>query len=366
MSADIANLYALANERDSDKRRELLSRVADLFYADERDAREERECNEFAELVARLLKDLGVADRAGFSQRVAEDVRTPRGVAMILARDEARVAEPVLESSPALTHGDLVEIALEQTMEHRLAISKRRDIPESVTDALLVYEELPVLESVTQNPTALISRSGFDLLSRHGIQAGSLRALLAHRRDVPAEIALAILPHLSPDEKRDLVQLAENGDNGLRELLEQAAPEMAQRRLDASRRRLQVKSLMTEVERGNMTAGKALAEIATEGRQLDVALALSLLSGLPEREAANAVISTRVEPLALLCKALDLSFELYARLDAMRAGSVRLPAPQRVSQEMVYATVDSRSAARALRFVKVRATVRPDPERIAG
>jgi len=354
----LEGLSLLAREKSSEKRRELLSNVADLFYSGPADVHTELEVQIFADVVVRLLKDVNLSGRAAFSDRAATDERTPRQVALTLANDAIEVAQSVLTHSPTLSDSDLVAIASTKTVEHRLAISKRDYITETVSDTLLGFDEIEITESLTDNATAAISAQGFSRISTLALDRPSLRRKLSVREDLPLAIANEILPYMSADESEKLLKLmGVEGSKGLNALLEKATPELIAQRGAKARRHLSIKGMMKSVALGEASLDAVIEQLVEGGKVLEVAFGLSLASDLPEQQVANAIMSVRMEPLAVICKSLDIRVATYLAVDALRTQSVHLPELSTESLKLAYGKLTLEAAARSLRFVKVRNTL---------
>ncbi|MEQ1768590.1 MAG: DUF2336 domain-containing protein [Devosia sp.] len=358
----LEELSLLAVEKSVERRRQLLSSVADLFYAPGLDAHTVSERQIFASVVGRLLKDVTVAGRAEFSTRVARDDRTPRDVALALANDKIEVARPILSYSPVLSEGDLVAIASTKALEHRLAIAGRENITEKVTDSLLEHGELEVAESLTDNTTAAISQDAFSRLVEMASNRPSLSRKLSSREDMPLRTANDLLPYLSADDAAKLVALmGVEGAEELTSLLDRATPELIAQRGAQARRRINVRALLQDVSAGKRSLDEAMGHLTEAGQALDLALGLSLACELPEQQVANVIISVRSEPLAVICKALDILPAIYIAADGLRTASVNLPTVAPATLKAAYDKLTPDGAARSLRFVKVRNHVAVDP-----
>ena len=354
----LEQLSSLAAERDGERRRSLLNSVADLFFAPALDVHTESEHKVFADLVIRLLVDVDVQGRTAFSTRVASDERTPRDVALALANDVIEVAKPILVHSPSLSEADVLNIATTKNTEYRLAISQRPHISERVSDVLIRFGELDVAESLAGNQTASISDDGYARMGRMSLARPSIRQALSLREDLPLATASEILPYLPPDAAAKLLDLM--GVEGLVELqslIDKATPAFLSERAARARRRINVRALMMQVSSEQVTLDDALTRLIDEGNALDLALGLSLVSGLPERQTANAIVSVRMEPLAVICRALDVATRIYVAADALRTATVRLPAAPPDVLRQAYEKIAPDTAGRGLRFVKVRNSV---------
>gem|GEM_PF-589536 len=354
-------LTSLAQEKSSEKRRELLSSLADLFYSEPAaEPRAPGDIRLFADVVSRVLKDVNIDGRANFADRIALDPRMPREMIMTLASDEISVARPILTHSPILTDGDLISLASGGDTARRLAISKRETIAESVTDVLIDFGEMEVAQSLAGNVGAEVSNRGFEKMSTMAEENQSLGRKLSVRRDLPRNIAEKILPHLKPTDAAKLQRLiAAEDSTELEAVVDNAEKALIAERAGEAKQRINIRHWMDEVAHGRKTLDAAVDAIVATGKPTDVALALSLVSGLPERQVTNAVISVKAEPLALICRAIGIGTATYLAIDRLRAASVNLSASTPAVMQQLYDVLDMEGARRTLRFVQVRNTVSP-------
>jgi uncharacterized protein (DUF2336 family) len=353
----LSSLLELAKQPDSDKRRELLGAVSDMFYANGRDAIAEREMRLYADVVTRLLKDMAERDRAEFAVSVAPDARTPREVALALAHDAPSVAAPVLEHSGALTEDDLIAVARVKDTDHRVAISKRVDVGEKITDALLDFGETEVMETLLDNTTSRLSPRGFTRITDRAMEKAELRERLAVRQDAPAEALTRIMPLLPPEAQAQVRALLAQGGGKLDELAKSASSAIAKERLDGAKRRLEIKALARKVEAGEVRIDDFVENLVSKRYSLDLALGLSEISMLPEKQVGNAILSTEAEPLALICKALEMGSATYGLAESLRRDCMKLPPEIPEALLTNYEKIGVEQAQRALRFVQVRASL---------
>ena len=92
-----------------------------------------------------LAVDQMVRVRKILSRALERDVAAPRGVVLTLARDtEQEVAEPILENSPVLTEGDLIDIVTDGVPAWaREAIISRPQVSAAVTEAVAKRDRVP-------------------------------------------------------------------------------------------------------------------------------------------------------------------------------------------------------------------------------
>lgn len=353
----LEQLIDLAKQPDADKRRELLRQVADLFYAEDRDHVAEREIMLFGSVVTRLLKDLSAADRTDFSSRVAADLRTPHDVALALAHDEAGVAAPVLENSTSLDDDDLIEVARSRGLGHRVAISKRDGVGERVTDALLDFGETEVMASLLDNKTSILSAHAFEMMAARAESVAQLRDRLCFRNDTPAAVLTRMLPLLGPEAQAQARAMLAAGGNKLDELSKAAMGHIAKERGDNAKRRLEIKMLARRVEAGEVGMDGFVDDLVSHHHPLDLALGLSELSMLAEKQISNAVLALEPAPLALICKALEMEPDTYRRAETLRREVMKQPLEIPANVMSAYGLLSAADAQRTLRFVSVRGTL---------
>jgi hypothetical protein len=87
----------------------------------------------------RLVATIEQSSRALLSLRLGPVPVAPPKILRVLACDDAiEVASPVLAQAEALDIGTLIECARTKNQEHLLAISRRKTLPENLTEVLVV------------------------------------------------------------------------------------------------------------------------------------------------------------------------------------------------------------------------------------
>jgi hypothetical protein len=201
-----------------------LRKVTDLFV-ERADALSEGHVDIFDEVLVRLARNLEFRARIELSERLADIPNAPRGTVKDLAADSAIVvARPILERSSRLTEGELIELALRQSQDHLLAISRRSSLTENVTDILVERGNDKVVRSVAGNTEARFSTHGFNQLIEKARSDGELQALLRDRRDLP-EAMMTALVQIAREHVRGKLQ-AEMGE-GAGSLIEAAVARAA-------------------------------------------------------------------------------------------------------------------------------------------
>ena len=156
-----ALLLDLAKETSSEKRRDLLRQVTDVFVQDD-DARTDKEAELFDEIFTAVSADMEVTVRAELAKKIAKSNAPLNRTARRLAMSEIEVARPVIEKSRALSEHDILEVIESKGQDHMLAVTKRDDIGERVSSALIDKGEDNVVVSLLENRSARIDRETFE------------------------------------------------------------------------------------------------------------------------------------------------------------------------------------------------------------
>jgi uncharacterized protein (DUF2336 family) len=351
-----SSLVDLARESSSDKRRELLQEVSDLFV-EGAEAHSDRETMLFGDVLGKLLEQAPVDDRITVSTKVAPLERTPRDLALQLANDDSAVAAPVLRHSPALTDADLVDLAKRKSQDHLEAISQRATLSEAITDVLVDRGDSKVLNSVTRNLGARFSEQGFEALAQKSDGDHHLGEALSFRADMPPAVAAGLVSRLNPAARQRLEHLISQNAEAVDGLLDQARREMDGSRGDNRRNRLEAKVMIADVRDGKRSVSDVLDQLILKGRMLDAAFVLGELASVPEAHVNNVLHKVNATGIAVVCRSLDIAETTYERLTRVRCEKLKLNSAQVEPMVREYRNLDKATADRTIRFHKVRTTV---------
>ncbi|MCB1473544.1 MAG: DUF2336 domain-containing protein [Rhodobiaceae bacterium] len=298
-------LMMLAQENSSEKRRELLHAVTDLFLASV--PTNDAQSALFDDVMTRVASEAGVDGRRDLSVRIAPIDTAPRGIVNQLARDEdISVAGPVLTQSNVLSGDDLVQIAETKGQQHMSAISERQSISSIVTDVLIRRGNHTVLRNVSGNEGAELSENGARTLSEKAVQDAEIQRNLYRRSDLPEAVAKAV--HSRGDVADD-----------------------AMARISAKH-----------------PVSNLIPVLVSKFVQM---------SGLDAERVEKAILTERMDLFVIICRALDLDVGNFERLVRYRTD---LAGKQNVDMEPLlhqFETLPTHAAQRMARFLKVRQTV---------
>ena len=159
----------------------------------------------FGEIIGRLADEIEASARARLSAKLAGSNKAPVNVVRRLASDYSiEVAGPVLRDSTRLDVDTLVSAAQNRSQDHLLAISKRKSIPEAVTDVLVVRGSREVVTSVASNNGAVFSNSGFLHLVRRSEGDSILAESVGLRKDIPRHLFQQLISKASDEVRKKL------------------------------------------------------------------------------------------------------------------------------------------------------------------
>ena len=209
----------LARDDDDDVRAELARKIGRLAPR-----LSKRETDHLQQLTLEALETLANDALPRVRAIIAEEIKRldniPKHLVEALARDvELIVAAPILEHSPLLDDGDLLEIISSKPIQGALcAIAKREGLSESICDSIAAVLDVEAIAGLLANPSAQIREETLDCLidrapdhgewheplvlrphlSKRAIRrlarfvASSLVSMLKDRHDVDTEILAEI------------------------------------------------------------------------------------------------------------------------------------------------------------------------------
>ncbi|WP_374656971.1 DUF2336 domain-containing protein [Phenylobacterium sp.] len=181
------DLIEMAREPSSERRRELLRGVTDLFFSSEDVRGEEMEL--FDDVLSQLAGEMEEAVRLELAQRMSGAEAPPRGLLRDLARDTSiEVARPVLENSRALTDDDLLSVARTRGQDHLRAISQRPTISEAVSEAIVERGDDATVGLLLANDGARMSRETQEMVVDRAVERPSLHSAVVRRKSLPVDL----------------------------------------------------------------------------------------------------------------------------------------------------------------------------------
>jgi uncharacterized protein (DUF2336 family) len=171
----------------------ILRQLTDLFRTAV-DRLDETQTDVFDDVLIRLVESAELPSLVDLSVMLSGIEPAPRETVCRLAfHEDASVAAPVLANSNRLSETHLVEIAKTRGRQHLLAISARKALNETLTDALIKRGDSEVFKALAQNAGARFSETGYAVLVGNAERDESLLEGLGLRLDIPAKLLRRLL-----------------------------------------------------------------------------------------------------------------------------------------------------------------------------
>jgi uncharacterized protein (DUF2336 family) len=348
-------LLDLAKETSSEKRRELLRQVTDVFLA-EPEQRSDKESVIFDEIFQAVASDLETQVRLELARKIAGSAAPLGRTAKRLAMDVIEVARPVIEKSRALTESDILDVIQQKSQDHMLAVTKRPDIGESVSKALVERGEDRVVVALLENPTARMNRETFERVADRAQTSNVLHAPFVRNAHVPLDLLNTVYLKAEHDLRREIMRKFHG-----------VSPSELEAALEASRNHLssaygalpadyQVSvDYVTALEKRGPLKAPMLVQLLRENRSTAFLVAFARLTDIEIGLAQRLLETKDVDALAMLCKGAGFDRGLFVTLCLMVAGDgYGIAKAEQFGQ--LYEQVPVAAAQRALRFWKVRKT----------
>ena len=350
---NLTRLVDLAREPSSEKRRELLREMTDLFMAGP-ESYSEKENNQFGQILGTVAREMEMEVRQNLAARLANVPNAPRSLIVQLASDEISVAGPVLARSKVLQDHDLIAVAKLKSQDHLHAIAGRDQVSSAVSDALVERGDDKVLVRLVSNAGAKLSEQAMETLTDKAQTVESLRRPMVTRSDVPPHLLNEMFFAVSAELKRVIMNRMAGLDPAIidgairqterRMKMRAAAPDPEQAKADA---------FMAQLAKSGPVTENMLVNLAKQKRIAEVAIVFAKLAGLDLAAAKRVLADPNPEALAIASRACRFDRQTFSTLALSRADETRsLSAAYELLE--LYDKVPVEAAQRVIRFWRVR------------
>lgn len=353
-SSIMGELDAALKSGSEARRIDMLARITDVFTADAPRYSEEQ-VRLFDDLMVRLIESVGSGARATLAVKLAPIGNAPSAVIHALAFDhDIQVAGPVLTRSERLQEQALLSSARTKSLQHLLAISRRRDLGEPVTDLLIERGDRKLNLSTVRNGSARISDFGFRLLVKWATGDNELAAVVGMRPDIPRPHFLVLLESASRNVRARLAaakpqakSAAEQTVNDIVGAHDSNAP---------ARQAAMLARLERQHRLGRLTEAE-IAQFANDRKLDETAAGLAIVCNMPADVVERALLDRNSELTLILAKVAGLSPESTRAILGLRAPE-RGASSQDIERALDnYGRLPVDTACRVLGFFRDRARV---------
>ncbi len=265
-----------------------------------------------ADILVGLLRTSNVELRQRCAHGLVRISDAPKALLRYLARDEITVAHPLLENGAGFDDSDLIATVRTALPAHWLAIARRRNLSEPLTDALLQTGDVEVLEAVLRNQSARLSTQGIDLVVGRSRQAQSLPALLVSRAELRPTQALVLFWWANFDSRLHILRrfavdrnvlLQELGDVFALAAAEGWSDADTRKTLQVIERRQRNRAAAAQSPHGSLDGALVAAE---KGLDRTLIGEIAHLAGIKPTTAAQVLADSGGEAIGVFCKAVGL------------------------------------------------------------
>jgi len=348
----ISELERAVADKAARQRADILRHVTDLFIVGAGNF-SDPEIELFDDVIERLAADIEVSALALLAERLAPITNAPpRTIRRLAFDDDLDVATPVLSQSQRLDEPTLIENARSKSQGHLLAISRRRDIPEAVTDVLAERGDKMVLLSALGNKGARFSEKGFSVVLVRSDRDEEIVTELGGRRDLPTALFRKLIAEASEKIREKLATTYPERAGEIH-----AVVEIASRRLTA-----EIAAEATRASNRSENPDKLSAAL-TEVKDLDTMVeTLAKQSALPRHFIEQAVKERRSETLLIVARALGLPGTTVKEILRLRARAQLIRQGDIVPCLGIYGRINPATAREILAFYRMRETQLPAPD----
>lgn len=262
-----------------------------------------RERDMALDILTTVLHEASVEMRRNLALRLAQESGVPQKLVSALANDVIEVAAPVLERSNDLPEAELLDIVMRKTLQHRVAVARRSSMSEPVINALAASREAAVAQTLLGNIAIHIPEEALRLLAAEALNHPELGDNVARRAELTPAAAEHIYWLVSQELRAQINSRFEFDGNKLDRLLADMVSAAVKKQADPATRQDIAARL---VGSGRVDAAMLIDILKNRGPELF----RDLLGGLTKFQPEHVRLLCRPEcsePLALVCRALDIS-----------------------------------------------------------
>ncbi len=314
-SSHLQKLMVLAKEPSSEKRRELLREITDLFMVQPHDY-SESEKGHFGEIIGTIATKMEVEVRKSLATQMSKVTSAPHALVKQLATDEIVIAQPILTHSSVLNDEDLMDIASKLSQDHLLAISHRDTLSEAVGDALVQSGDDMVLAGLASNEGAQLSRQAMETMVDRAENNELLHKPIAMREDLPPDLLNEMYFFVSSKIRQHIMETNAKVDERVLDLaLTQSRKNLSQNSLFSDMDEYaEAEKYITQLERFKELNERKLVELYTKKKFNEFFVGMSRLADMDIRTVKRIMADSSCDALAIVCRAMSFDRSTFSAL----------------------------------------------------
>lgn len=314
----LLELGALASEKRSDIRVELLRRITDLYLASP-GGQGEIEQYLLDDILTRIVGGIERRDKPLLSANLARLPSLPDEVARPLVTDrDIKIAGPILRGSVDISETVLLDAAEHGSQAHLRAIAERASVTPPVSDVLVERGNRTVMHTLVANSGAQFSDGGMRRLVSRAEDDPNLQKLLVERPDVSDEAVAQLMPLVMKGVAARAGGETENVDTqAVRQFLSEW---LRNRRLNLA----EMETCIKLVRDGRFSLADAAWQFIGAKRLLDAASVLAASVNLDRDHAESVLTLGQTSSALLVLRSLELDWPLVAAFLALRYDKLKV------------------------------------------
>lgn len=323
-SSTLEKLINIAESSGSNERRALLSEITNVFL-ENAEAHTDRDRQYFGAIMGQVAFELEQSIREELAQRLAQENLAPHDLIVRLAKDNISVAQPILENSQVLNDDDLVEITQSSSQDHMMAMTRREDISETVSAALIDNGNSYVVEGVVKNSGAKISDTSMQRVVEISRDNENLHRPVLARPDLPFDLMQDMFDYVSMDLKQDILEhTKEIAPEKLNDMLQDVRAKFDRKGKLRSRVLSKPEVVVQSLEDKGQLTEQAMVSFIRKNKYAEFLVAFGKLADIDIKTAKRLAEDKTGEGLAIACKASGFDRSTFSSiLMALSHGSDR-------------------------------------------
>jgi uncharacterized protein (DUF2336 family) len=348
-----AKLIDIAKENSSEKRRDLLREVTDLFFDRSDDTpMSARENDMFGDLLTMISAELDQQVRVELAHAF-DDGSAPRRLARALASDVIEIAEPALRTSRNLSDDDLIEIIATKGHSHQMVVAQRPEVSEPVSGALVDHGNDEVVGTLLTNPGARMSPETYDAVVIRAEANPALQAPLISRETIPPDVLNRLYLVVSgPMRSEILLRNSRYTEEQVAEAMTRAEARIAVSHGAFPADYQDAKTYIDKMKASGKLVPAGLPNIWRDGRRTAFTVAVADLVGIGFLTLTGLIERRDMDALAMICRGNGFDRGLFVTIAVLILGEQGMGEAAKLGD--MYNAVPIDAAQRALRFFKIR------------
>ena len=157
------------------------------------------------EILRAMAADAELVVRQAVASSLCHSTELPHDIAIKLARDDFRVAQPVLECSPVLSDQDLIAVLADGGAQKQVSVARRPDVSEQVAAAVIDTGNAAAVATLVENEGAELNEDLYDRTLRRYSRFETVKSAMVHRSILPVTIAERLVALVSDKLQVELV-----------------------------------------------------------------------------------------------------------------------------------------------------------------